>query len=176
MLDFSVTFIITIINIAVLFFILKKILWKPVTKFMADRTKRVEESLEQSEKAKNEARQLLADYKAKLNTAESEASNIIRTARGNAEEEARVILAESRAKAEAELERSRKQIEMEHQADAAKFRKEAAALVVAATGRLLQREIKSEDSQGFVNTLLEELSFPAEPGSAAERSSAKDSC
>jgi len=40
MLDFSITFFITILNIGVLYLILRAILFKPVTKFMENRTQR----------------------------------------------------------------------------------------------------------------------------------------
>ena len=158
MLDFSVTFVITIINIIILFLILKKILWKPVTKFMADRAKRVQDSIMQAENDKNSARDLLAQYDAQLKTARTEADAIVRAARENARLEAERIIAESRVSAEATLANARKQLETEREAALAVFRKEAAALVVAATGRLLEREIQSEDNSHYADMLLDEIS------------------
>ena len=157
MLDFSVTFVITIINIAVLFFILKAILWKPVTKFMAERTKKIQDSIEQSEKDKNQARAMLAQYEAQLKTAETEAEAIIKAARENARAEAEKIIAEGRVSAETTLANARRQLETERQAASADFRKEAAALVVAATGRLVGREIKNEDNRQYADMLLNEI-------------------
>ena len=161
MLDFSVTFIITLINITVLFFVLRAILFKPVTKFMADRAKRVEDSIEQAEKNKAQARALFAQYEAQLKTAETEANAIISGARENAQTEAEKIIAESRVSAEAILANARKQAEMEKEAALAAFRKEAAALVVAASGRLLAREIQTEDNRQYADMLLGELSREA---------------
>ena len=45
MLNFSVTFIITAVNILVLFLILRAVLFKPVTKLMADRAKKVQDTI-----------------------------------------------------------------------------------------------------------------------------------
>ena len=162
MLDFSVTFIITIINIAILFFILRAVLFKPVTKFMADRAKRIQDSIEQTEKEKNQARALLAQYQAQLKTADTEAEAIIRAARENAQAEAEKIIADSRLSAEATLANARKQLETERQASLAVFRKEAASLVVAATGRLAGRELQSADNRQYAEMLLGELSLPSE--------------
>ena len=162
MLDFSVTLIITIINIAVLFLILRAILFKPVTKFMDERSKRVQESIEQSEKDKNQAKAMLAAYEAQLKTAETEAEAIIHNARDHAQQEAERIIAQGRISAEAILTSARKELEREHQSALAVFRQEAAALVVAATGRLLGREIKTEDNRQYVDMLLQEMSFPDE--------------
>ena len=156
MLDFSVTFIITIINITVLFFVLRAILFKPVTKFMDDRSRRIQDSIEQSERDKAQAKAMLAEYEAHLKTAETEAGTIIRTARENAKIEAEKIIADGRASAEAMLVNTRRQLEMEQKAAIAAFRKEAAVLVVAASGRLMGREINTEDNRQYADMLLNE--------------------
>ena len=162
MLDFSVTFVISIINIAVLFIILRLLLFKPVTKFMAERAKRVQDSIELSEKNKNQAKALLAQYEDQLRSAEDEAKAIISSAREQAQLEAERIIAESRVSAEAALVNTRSQLEMERQAALAIFREEAAALVVLASGRLLSREIKSEDCLPYAGMLLKEVSLHPE--------------
>jgi F-type H+-transporting ATPase subunit b len=156
MLDFSVTFVITIINITILFFVLKAILWKPVTKFMAERAERIRDSIAQSESNKAKAKALLAQYEAQIKTAETEAETIISKARERAEAEAEKIIAESRASADETLENAKKQLEVERKAALAVFRQEAAALVVTAAGRLVGREIKSEDNRQYAAMLLNE--------------------
>ena len=158
MLDFSVTLIITIINITVLTVILRAILFKPVTKFMAGREKRIRDSIEQSENSKTRADSLLAQYEAQLKTAEAEADAIIRAAREQAKTEADKIIADCRVAAETELANNKKKLKLEHSSAIAAFRQEAAGLVVAAAGQLLGREIKSEDSRLYAANLLEELS------------------
>jgi F-type H+-transporting ATPase subunit b len=163
MLDFSVTFVITIVNIAILFFILRAILFKPVTKFMAERAKRIQDSIEQSEKDKNQAKALFAQYEAQLKTAETEAEAIINSAREHAREEAEKIIAEGRISAEAAMASARKQLETEHEAALTLFREQAAALVVAASGRRGGREMQSGDNRQNADILLAELS-PPEPG------------
>ena len=159
MLDFSVTLIITIINIAVLTFILRALLFKPVTKFMADRAKRLQDSIEQSEKDKTQAKKLLEDYETKLKTAEAEAEEILRNAREEAELEAADIVAQGKADAERFIAASRSQIDAERQAAVARFKIEAAALVVAASSRLLKREFNTDDHRRYAAMLLEELSL-----------------
>ena len=160
MLDFSVTFLITVINITILFFVLRAILFKPVTKFMADREKRIQDSIEQSEKDKSQARDMLAQYQAQLKTAEADAEAIIQNARENANLEAEKIIAEGRVSAEAVMANARKQLETERRAAFAAFRSEAAALVVSAASRLVEREIESGDSRRYADMLVDEVSHP----------------
>ena len=164
MLDFSVTFIITIINITLLFLILRKLLFKPVTKFMEERTKRVQDSIEQSEKYKAQAKAMLEQYEAQLKEAEAEAKAIIDSAKEQAREEAERIITKSRESADMELARARKQLELEHQAALAAFKDEAVSLVVKTSGHLLNREIKNQDCLSYADMLLKEMSVPNEPG------------
>ena len=158
MLDFSVTFLITIINIAILFFILRAILFKPVTKFMADRAKRIQDSIDQSEKDKSRARDLLAQYESQLKTAEADAEAILQSARENAHLEAEKIIEESRVSAETVIANARKQLETERRAAFAAFRNEAAALVIAAAGRFVERDIEAADDRRYADMLINEMS------------------
>ena len=158
MLDFSVTFIITIINIAILFFILRALLFKPVTKFMEERAKRVQDSIEQAGNDKLEARKLLAEYENKLKQAEAEAQKILTNAHNEAARRAEYIIAEGKAEAKAIVSAAHKQLETEHQTALAMFRLEASALVLAASSKLAAREFSDDDSRRYVNMLLEKLS------------------
>ena len=168
MLDFSVTFIITIINIAVLFFILRALLFKKVTKFMDERAKRIQDSIDQAEKDKNQAKAMLAQYEAQLKTAETEAESIISNAKETARIEAEKIIAGNRITLDTDLANARRRLELERQAAMAAFRKEAAALVVEASGRLLGREIRNEDNMVYASHLLEEILQEAAPQEAPD--------
>jgi len=158
MLDFSVTFIITIINITILFFVLKALLFKPVTKFMAERTKRVQDTLDLAQKDKEEAAKLLSDYENKLKNAEAEAREILKTARENAERQSQMIIADGKQEAQNTVDAALKQIELERQAALTKFKLEAAALVMAVSAKLAAKDFSSDDNRRYVNMLLDELS------------------
>jgi len=158
MLDFSVTFIITIINITILFLVLRKLLFKPVTKFMADRTKRVQDTIDLAQKDREEAAKLLADYENKLKNAEDEAREILKTARDSAERQSKLIIAEGKQTAQETVDAALKQIEMERQAALSRFKLEAAALVMAVSAKISAKDFSGEDNRRYVNMLLDELS------------------
>ena len=161
MLDFSVTFIITIINIAILTVILRAILFKPVTKFMAEREKRVHDSIERTEKDKWNAKQLLEHYEKRLASAEAEAEEIIQAAHKEAEAQAEQILAASRAEAKQIVETAQAKLETERLAALALFKIEAAALVVKAAGRLLKRELAGAEQQRYAAEALDQIILDA---------------
>ncbi|MCL2007476.1 MAG: ATP synthase F0 subunit B [Treponema sp.] len=132
-------------------------MFKPVTKFMEDRAKRIKDSIDEAEIDKAHAKDLIAKYEGSLKTANAEADSIIRYAKELANIEAEKIISDSRIIAERELTNTRKQLEMEHRAAIANFRQEAAALVVATASKLLEREIDGEDSRQYAQILLNEV-------------------
>ncbi|MDR2953307.1 MAG: F0F1 ATP synthase subunit B [Treponema sp.] len=157
MLDFSVTFIITIVNIAILFFILRKLLFKPVTKFMAERAKRLQDSMDPAERERERAEALLSEYKRKLDSAGDEADEILRNAREEAAREARRIIQDGKAEAAGVIAAARGQLEAERQAALTKFKSETAALVMAAASKVITRDLTGDDDRRYVNMLLDEL-------------------
>ena len=157
MLDFSVTFIITIINITILFFILKKILFKPVTKFMAERAKRIQDSIDKAQEDSAQAAKMLAEYKEKFASTDEQAREILKTARENAGRMAEQIIGEGKLEAQGIIDGAHRQIEAERQAALAKFKLEAAALVMAASAKLVSREFGGDDNARYAKMLLDEL-------------------
>jgi F-type H+-transporting ATPase subunit b len=151
------TFLITVINIGILFFILRAILFKPVTQFMENRQKGIQEALDQAETEKNQAKLLLKQYEDQIKNIEKEASEILKTAREAAKIESDRIIAEGKAASELILANGHKQLEAERQAALAVFRAEAAALVITASSRLLQRELNQDDSRRQAAALLRDL-------------------
>ncbi|MDR2133496.1 MAG: ATP synthase F0 subunit B [Treponema sp.] len=152
-----VTFFFTFVNIGILFFILRAVLFRPVSKFMEDRAKRIRDTIDQAEKDRSRAKQMLEQYEGRLKNAEAEAEAIVRTARENAERESGRIVAGGKAAAETLLANTRRQLEAERRAALERFRTEAAALVVMASSRLVARDLNQEDNRRYAGMLLEEL-------------------
>jgi F-type H+-transporting ATPase subunit b len=158
MLDFSwVTFVVTFINIGILYVVLRAVLFKPVTKFMEGRTQKIAGALDQAEQDKNQAKLLLRQYENKLAEARDEADRILKDARESAREQADRMIAEGKSQAEAIVANARRQAEADRNAALVTFKAEAAALVLSAASRLLRRELTQEDSRTQAALLLREL-------------------
>ncbi|MDR0685260.1 MAG: ATP synthase F0 subunit B [Spirochaetaceae bacterium] len=157
MLDFSVSFFFTLVNIAVLFIALRAILFKPVTKFMEERTAKVAAEIENAAKEKDEAKTLRQMYEEKVKNAGAEAARLAKETREAAEKQAADIISDAKIQGEGIVESARRQIQAERQAAFAAFRAEAAALVVAAAGRLLRRDYSGEDARAHAELVLREL-------------------
>jgi F-type H+-transporting ATPase subunit b len=151
------TFLITIINLGILFLVLRAVLFKRVTQFMEDRARKIEDAISQAEKDKNQAKQSLQQYEEQLRQVEGEADKIIRSARETGKLEAEALIAGAKAEAAAIVDNARKQIEAERRAAAAQFRAEAAVLVTSAAARLLEREVNREDHRREAARFLDSI-------------------
>src|SRR6056297_86 len=72
------TFAFQIINTIILYLILKKLLFKPVTEFMQSRKDGISASLEEAENMTEKANELKAQYESKIKASEEEGRQIIR--------------------------------------------------------------------------------------------------
>ncbi len=157
MLDFSVTFFITLLNIGILYTILRALLFKPVSKFMENRALGIKADLENAAREKARAEELRAQYEAALRSAEQETEHILREGRELAQKQAQALLEDARTEAKGIVQAARVQMEGERRSEAMRLKEETAALVLAATGRLLRRELNSEDAERSASALVAEL-------------------
>ncbi len=147
--------VIHIINIVVLFILLRVLLYKPVKKFLDARKARVAGELADAERAKSEAEDAKFRAEESLSsvkqTADRAADEIIRKANAEAEEiigaakrEAEDILADAAGKAE---ETRKKALD-----DA---RDELAGLSLAMAEKILSREVNEEDNRRIIDLFLD---------------------
>jgi F-type H+-transporting ATPase subunit b len=140
MLDFSVSFFFTLVNIVILFVALRAILFKPVTKFMEERTAKIQGDIDGAAKDREDAKSLRQLYEEKMKAAVAEVAKIRQDAGEAAERQAEQIVSDGKVQAEGIIAAARKQIQAEREAAFLAFRAEAASLVVTAAGRLLRRD------------------------------------
>jgi F-type H+-transporting ATPase subunit b len=155
-LNFTVTFFITILNFFVLFLILRKLLFKPVTAFMDARAKKIKDSLAEASILRTEAEEKAARYDSLMAGAEAEAERIVKEGEERARDEGKILLekaqsdaAEARKAAEEAAEREREKVRQQLVGDIAAFAAEVA-------GKLVGREAKAEDARA-AEKLVREL-------------------
>lgn len=157
MLDLNMpTFVFVIINLLVLYWILKRLLFKPVKQFMENRTDSIRKSIEKAEKDKAYAAELKNEYESKLRTAREQANEIIMDARSRADSEYNAIIKTAKQDAEAILSRAREEIELERERMLKDIRNEVASLALAAASRVLEENMDNETNRAIVDKFLDE--------------------
>ena len=148
--------VISIINIAVLFMLLRLILWKHVYNFLSARTRRVNSELDDIEKRRLDAEALRLDYEQKIESIESQGRDLMRKSQIKAAEEAEEILGEARDKARDMLVDARERISEEKERAIFDAQSEVAQLATDMAARILKREVSPDDSKSAVEDFFRE--------------------
>ncbi len=140
-----------------LLFVLRRFAWGPISKALAEREARIEESITSAERALEEARKVQADNEKARRESEQEAQRILREARETAEklraeevEKTRDQIRQMQAQAEAEIER-------EKQGALNELRSEVADLAIRAAEKVLGENLDGGRQKKLVNDFLEDL-------------------
>jgi len=154
-LAFSVTFLITIVNITFLYLILRKVLFGPVTKFMEARTNKIHKDLEMAKLATQRADALEAEFKEKMKLAREEGEKIIQIAREKAEHEYAVILAKAKADAEKTVANSRLALDEERRVAESFLRNETAEISIKAASKIIEENLDTDKNRKLVEKFIE---------------------
>ena len=105
--------IISLLNLLILFLILKKLLFKPVKKMFAERQAKVDNIYDKANEANEQAQANKQAYEEKLSHSKEEATNILRNAREMAEQSSNEILQEAHNKADLAVKKANAEIARE---------------------------------------------------------------
>lgn len=147
----------TIVNIIILFLFFKKKLFGPVTAMMEKRTKMIEDSFEEAKVKNEEAETLLIDYQAQLNQADEEASQIIKTARNQADVEYNTKMTEIDEESARRIEEAKKQIALERQKVMQSAQEEIAAIAILATSKIIQKNVDMNTNKQIFGDFVKEV-------------------
>ncbi len=144
--------------------VLRVFAWKPIAEALEAREKHVRNEIEAAEKANQEAKALLEQYRNKLAEAENEVRNMLDQAKQSADETARQIV--EKARQEAEAEHQRKLAEIEQAADQAvkEVAQRAGALAVELAGKIIQARLDPTADAGLIEKAVNNLGNTAGNG------------
>lgn len=153
-LDWSIIW--NIVNILVLFLLLKHFLFKPITEMMESRTAEIENNLKDAEEQKQKAQDLTAQYQQKLEGAKAEATQIVSDARQQGQKEYDALLKTAAQDARKEQERSRADMEREREEMLRGVQENVTELVLLTASKLSQKELDEESDRKLVDAFLSE--------------------
>ena len=146
-----------IINFLILFFLLRRILYKPVLNMLETRREKIRESLAAAETARAEAATRGKENEEIIARAHTEARQIVQRAEESARRREADILAKAQQEAAAVNERERQQIAYERQQAMSQLRDEVARLSLDIARRTVSASLINESAHSrIVNEVLEE--------------------
>jgi F-type H+-transporting ATPase subunit b len=153
----------------ILLFVMYRTVFPSVNKALKDRRDNIEGKLEQAERERSEAEELLEQYRRRLRDAEDETRRILDEARANAERVRRELLAKAEADAGRELDRARQAIRGERDQAIRQLRNEVGTLAVELATRVVGDSLDRDRQLRLVDQYIEELGNQAQAGALTSR-------
>ncbi|TNF70722.1 MAG: ATP synthase F0 subunit B [Acidobacteria bacterium] len=147
----------TLVIFLAVILVLGKFAWGPMLSGLQRREQFIRDSLEQAKQDREAAEAQLAEYRNKLDTATTEAHEIVEKGRRDAEEVK--VRIEERARSETDLmvERAKREIDLAKQAAVKELYETGIALGSDIASRVLGREISAQDHEDLISESIDQL-------------------
>jgi F-type H+-transporting ATPase subunit b len=149
----------TIVAFVICLFVLKRYAFGPVQKVIDDRRDRIRASIEEADRAREEARSLLEEHRRLVGQAKSEAEEILAEARKIADAQRDRMRTEIEDDRERRLDETKRQIEQATQQALGEIRREVASLSLIAAEKITGKSLTGDDQRRLIDEALAEIDF-----------------
>ena len=157
----------TLVLFGATMFFLSRTAFPKIGEVLEKRANAIRENIEASEKQREEADEILAEYRERLKEAREQAEDIVTRARKASDAAVAEAAADGKAKREELVAAARKDIEGETKRALESIRREVADLTVLATEKVTRKSLDDADHKRLVEEALAEVDFSALAGSEA---------
>ncbi len=147
----------TIITFVLLVAVLSKYAWKPLLQALQEREEKIRTALEQAEKARAEAAELLKQNERNMARAEEEYQKAIREGKALAEKLKEEIVNKAKLQAQRELQMAKEEIQRDIDAAKQQLRSEVAELAIRAAEKILDETLDQQKHKKLVDNFLNQL-------------------
>lgn len=141
----------------VLLLVLRKWAWGPILGALEARERRIQETLDNAAREREQAGRLLEEQRALLDAARDQAQQILADSRRASERLRTDMMEEARKQKDQIVASAREEIQHERDQALETLRREAVDLSIAAAGQVLQRSVDSAENRRLVEEYLEKL-------------------
>ena len=138
----------------ILYILLRKFAFGPITAAVEAREKALEDAIESAKRDRDAAAKLLAEHQAKIDAARGEAQKLIADGRAVAEKMRADLLEQTRREQQDMLERARREIGSEKDRAIAQLRREAVDLALAGASKVIEQNLETEKNRQLVERYL----------------------
>lgn len=147
----------TIISFVILVAILGKYAWKPIINALGEREDKIRSALEQADRARSEAAELLKKNEENMARAEVEFQRMLREGKEVAEKVKEEIVGKARQQAQQELDRATAEIQRNVDSARQQLRTEVADLAIQAAEKILDESLDAQKQKKVVDSFLSQL-------------------
>lgn len=147
----------TFVAFVVLLVLLAKFAFKPIAQALDRRGETIKKSIDEAEKQRAEAKQLMDDYRKQLAEARTEANKIIEEARGLGENVRKEVVEKANAEASALLQRSQEELQRQKEKGVQELKDTVASLSVQIASKIIEKEVNEATHRQLVENLIKDL-------------------
>ena len=151
----------TLVCFAITFYVLKRFAFGRIQAAIDERRERIRRSIEEAERARDEARKLLEEHRALIGQARGQAEEILAEARKVADSQRQRVKEETEADRQRRLEETKRQIEAETHRALEQIRAEVADLTLVATAKVTGKVLDDADHRRLIEDAIKDLDFSA---------------
>lgn len=148
-----------LVNFTILLVILRLTLYRPVLNMLDERAKRVRESLQTADEAKEKADEAEREVARRLDEARQEGQALIAQAQQIAERLQNERREQAQAEAQAMIERARTEIQLERDTAIAELRRQFADLTISAAEKVIGQSLDKQAHQRLIDQALADANF-----------------
>ena len=145
------------ITFFILLIMLYKIAWKPILSTIDKRENMIQDSLDRSEKAREEAEEILEKHNALMRSAEEDAQRLLKENRELAEKSRQDILEEARQSANNLISKAKVEIDKEKHDALTALRSEVAELAINATKKIIGESLDEAKQKSIVSEYIDKM-------------------
>lgn len=149
--------IVSLLNLLIIFLIVKRFLYKPVKNMLDSRQKTIDGRYAEAEQAKSDALADKAAYEEKLSGAKAEADTIIENAVSIAKAREKEILADAESEAEGIVSKAQRNAELELKRAEELIKGEIVDVSTRLSEKILGREVKAEDHADLIDSFINDI-------------------
>ena len=144
-------------NLLILYFFLRKLLFNPVKNMIDSRQNEIDTMYSEAESSKESANLLKEEYEAKIEKANEESEEILKTAVRKAQLREEEILKEANEKASRTLERALEQVELEKKRALNEVKNEVSDMAIGIASAVIERDINASKHSQLIDEFIDGL-------------------
>ena len=148
------TLIAQICNLLIQMYLIKRFLFKPIKRILAQRQEKADADLRAAEAAKAEAEQIKSDYEQNIADAREKAGAILSSAQKTADATSEKIITEANRQAVAIKEKAEREIEQEKKKAVREIRDDIGGIAVDLAEKVIERELNEEDHRKLIDEYI----------------------
>lgn len=149
--------VVSLLNLLILFLLIKKFLFKPVNNMLKKRQSEIDERYNAADEAKRLAEEDKLLWDEKIGTVKAETDEMMKKAQDSAKRQSESIVSKAKEQADGIIRQAETQAQLEMKKAEEGIKQEIVEVSTALANKLLEREINAEDHRSLIDSFIEKI-------------------